>query len=65
MPFKLPFTHALVEDGEIIRKFRWSRREAKWYRDSHKNVTIITLNVEPIKEETTEDLIKLVGECLV
>ena len=56
------FTHALVEDGEIIRKFRWSRREAKWYRESHKDVTIITLEQEPKVEE---DLMSLVGECLI
>jgi len=62
MPFKLPFTHAIVEDGEIIRKFRWSRREAKWYKENHKDVTIITLEVQPKVEE---DLFKLVGECLL
>jgi hypothetical protein len=58
----LPFTHALVEDGEIVRKYRWSRREAKWYRDTHKDVTIITLEQVP-KEE--ENLMELVGECLI
>ena len=62
MPIRLPFTHALVEDGEIIRKFRWSRREAKWYRESHKDVTIITLE-QVLKEE--ENLMELVGECLI
>jgi len=58
----LPFTHALVEDGEIIRKFRWSRREAKWYRESHKDVIIITLEQEP---KVQENLFELVGECLI
>jgi hypothetical protein len=58
----LPFTHALVEDGEIVRKYRWSRREAKWYRDTHKDVTIITLEQEP---KVQEDLFELVGECLI
>lgn len=58
----LPFTHALVEDGEIVRKYRWSRREAKWYRDTHKDVTIITLEQEP---KAQEDLFELVGECLI
>lgn len=62
MPFRLPFTHAIVEDGEIIRKFRWSRREAKWYRDNHKDVTIVTLEQEP---KVQEDLFELVGECLI
>jgi hypothetical protein len=58
----LPFTHALVEDGEIVRKYRWSRREAKWYRDTHKDVTIITLEQDP---QVKEDLFELVGECLI
>lgn len=58
----LPFTHALVEDGEIVRKYRWSRREAKWYRETHKDVTIITLEQEP---KIQEDLFELVGECLI
>jgi len=58
----LPFTHALVEDGEIVRKYRWSRREAKWYRDTHKDVTIITLEQEP---KVQENLFELVGECLI
>jgi hypothetical protein len=62
MPSKLPFTHALVEDGEIVRKYRWSRREAKWYRETHKDITIITLEQEP---QVKEDLFELVGECLV
>jgi len=62
MPSKLPFTHALVEDGEIVRKYRWSRREAKWYRETHKDITIITLEQEP---QVKEDLFELVGECLI
>ena len=58
----LPFTHALVEDGEIVRKYRWSRREAKWYRETHKDVTIVTLEQKP---QVKEDLFELVGECLI
>lgn len=37
------FTHAIVDDGEIIRKFRWSRREVKWYKDTHPEVEILEL----------------------
>ena len=26
-----PFTHAIVDDdGEVIRQYRWSAKEAKW-----------------------------------
>ena len=30
------FTHALLDDeGEIIRKYRWSKSEAKWFTENH------------------------------
>ena len=44
----IPFSHAIVdEDGEIVRKFRWSIKEAKWHKDQGKNV--IKLEVEKPK----------------
>lgn len=49
------FTHAIVIDGEVYRKFRWSPREAKWYRDSHPDVEIISLPKEKIKPFNTND----------
>ena len=56
----IPFSHAIIDDaGEIIRKFRWSAKEAKWHKDKGENV--IKLEV---KKEPEEDLFKLVGECL-
>ena len=49
------FTHAIVIDGEVYRKFRWSPREAKWYRDSHPDVEVINLPREKIKPFNTND----------
>lgn len=49
------FTHALVEDGDIIRKFRWSPREAKWYKDTHPSSKIIALPKEPVKPFNFDD----------
>jgi len=49
------FTHAVVDDGDIIRKYRWSKREAKWYKDSHPDIKVIKLPKEPIKPFNTND----------
>jgi general stress protein 26 len=49
------FTHAVVDDGEIIRKHRWSKREAKWYKDTHPDVQVIELPKEPVKPFNTND----------
>jgi len=61
----IPFTYAIVDDdGEVLRKYRWSAKEAKWHKDQGQNV----IKLEVVKE-TTEDAFteafKLVGECLV
>lgn len=58
----IPFSYAVVDDeGEVIRKHRWSVKEAKWFTDNNPYVKVIKL--EKIKE-VKEDLFKLVGECL-
>lgn len=50
----IPFSHAIVdEDGEIVRKFRWSLKEAKWHKDQGKNV--IKLEVEKPKPFNLDD----------
>lgn len=57
----IPFSHAILDDdGEVVRKHRWSVREAKWFKDNNPNVTVIKLEKQIIKE----DLYALVGECL-
>jgi hypothetical protein len=58
----LPFTYAVIDDeGEVIRQYRWSVKEAKWFTENNPHVKVIKL--EKVKE-VKEDLFKLVGECL-
>jgi hypothetical protein len=59
----IPFSYAILDDdGEIIRKHRWSFKEAKWFKDNNPNVNLIKLAKEKIIKE---DLFALVGECLL
>ena len=60
----MPFTHAILDDeGEIIRKHRWSRKEAKWFTDNNKDVIVKELPKEKIVEEFNyAELSKLCGE---
>ena len=59
----IPFSYAVVDDeGEVIRKYRWSVKEAKWFTENNPDVKVIKLD-KPI--EVKEDLFKLVGECLL
>ena len=56
----IPFSHAVIDsDGEVIRQYRWSVKEAKGHKDQGKNVVKLD---KPI--EVKEDLFKLVGKCL-
>ena len=58
----IPFSYAIVDDeGEVIRKYRWSVKEAKWFTENNPNVKVIKLD-KP--KEVKEDLFQLVGECL-
>jgi hypothetical protein len=52
---QMNFTHAVVDDGEIIRKYRWSKREAKWYKDSHPDIDVIELPKTPKEVFNTND----------
>ena len=58
------FTHAIVDDmGDIIRKYRWSSKEAKW----HKEQGSIVIKLEVIKEtenNSYDELSKLCGETI-
>ena len=49
------FTHAVLDDGDIIRKYRWSKREAKWYKDTHPDIDVIQLPKEEVKPFNTND----------
>jgi hypothetical protein len=56
----LPFTYAVIDDdGEVLRKYRWNAKEAKWYKEQGSNV----IKLEVVKE-TKEDVMSLVGDCL-
>jgi hypothetical protein len=58
----IPFSYAVVDDeGEVIRQYRWSVKEAKWYTNNNPCVKVIKLD-KPIVVK--EDLFELVGECL-
>ena len=58
----IPFSYAVVDDeGEVIRKHRWSVKEAKWFTENNPNVKVVKLD-KPIVVK--EDLFQLVGECL-
>jgi len=59
----MDFSHAIVDDnGDIIRKYRWSAKEAKWHKDQGKNV--IKLDVQVIKINHYQHALELVGESL-
>jgi hypothetical protein len=58
----LPFTHAILDDdGNPIRKFRWSNSEAKWFTNTHPYAIIIKL---PKEKQVKQDYLALLGECL-
>lgn len=62
----IPFTYAVLDDDdEIVRKHRWSHKEAKWFMENNKDVKVIKLEVvkEP-KENEFKTALQLVGECL-
>ena len=58
----IPFSYAVVDDeGEVIRKHRWSVKEAKWFTENNPDVKVIKLDKPKVVKE---DLFELVGECL-
>ena len=60
----LPFTYAIIDDeGEIIRKYRWNAREAKWHKEQGSSV----IKLEVVKETESnsyDELSKLCGEAI-
>ena len=58
----IPFSHAVLDDeGEVIRKHRWSVKEAKWFTENNPDVKVVKLDKPKVVKE---DLFQLVGECL-
>ena len=63
----IPFSHAIVDDeGEVIRKHRWSVKEAKWFTENNPSVKVVKLDKEPQKTQPQiqQELFNLVGEAL-
>ena len=60
----LPFTYAVVDDdGEVLRKHRWSIKEAKWHKEQGSNV----IKLEVIKQTESniyDELSKLCGDAV-
>ena len=58
----IPFSYAVIDDeGEVIRKHRWSVKEAKWFTENNPDVKVVKLDKPKVAKE---DLYQLVGECL-
>lgn len=61
----LPFTYAIVDDdGEILRKHRWSAKEAKWHKEQGHSIIKLEIKKEPMQTDF-EIAYQLVGECLL
>ena len=64
----IPFSYAVVDDeGEVIRKHRWSVKEAKWFTENNPHVKVVKLDKEPQPTATQiqQELFNMVGECLI
>jgi hypothetical protein len=60
------FTHAVYDGDELLRKYRWTSTEAKWYSDKHPVLKIVKLNkVKQESKSAYEVAYELVGECLL
>jgi hypothetical protein len=61
----LPFTYAIVDDdGEILRKHRWSAKEAKWHKEQGNNVIKLEV-VKQVEENNYEESLRLCGEAIL
>lgn len=60
-----PFTHAVLDcEDQVIKKFRWSNTEYKWYIDTHPQDKVIKLE-QPLKVSDYNRAFNLVGESLL
>lgn len=63
----IPFSYAIIDDeGEVIRKHRWSVKEAKWFTDNNPDVKVVKLEQPPKQSmvQIQQELFNLVGEAL-
>jgi len=61
------FTHAVIDDeGEVIRKYRWSRAEVKYFTENHFQGRIVRLKQPKPKQQPSQYELALddCGECL-
>lgn len=60
----IPFTYAIVDDdGEVLRQYRWTPKEAKWHKDQGKNVVALPKEQAPSNVDMFSELLSLVGEA--
>lgn len=60
----IPFSYAVVDDeGEVIRKHRWSVKEAKWFTDNNPHVKVIKLPKEIAKEFDYDEFTQVYGSA--
>jgi hypothetical protein len=54
------------DEGEVIRKHRWSVKEAKWFTENNPSVKVVKLEQEPKQTSTQiqQELFNLVGKAL-
>lgn len=65
MPLDNTFTHALLDfEGKIIKKYRWTNKEYKWYIDTHPSENVIKLD-KPVYKSDYQKALETVGECLL
>ena len=58
------FTYAVVDDmGDIIRKYRWNVREAKWHKEQGSNVIKLEV-VKQTESNIYDELSKLCGDAV-
>ena len=61
------FTHAVIDDeGEIVRKYRWSKTEVKYFTEHHFQGRIVRLKQpKPIQQISQYELaFEDCGKCL-
>jgi hypothetical protein len=62
----IPFSHAVLDsDGEVLRKYRWSAKEAKWHKEQGKNVVALPKEQAPSNVDMFSELLSLVGEAVL
>lgn len=62
------FTHIVYDtEGELVRKYRWTKEEAKWYSDTHPYMKVVFINKKSNTKDKSEyqKALETVGECLL